>query len=73
MDKAMGLARAAAQNLPLSNFAICPSISHLNNMSALDAAYAEAVVAGGVNRHPDARERLGAFANKIAAWTRPQD
>lgn len=73
MDKAMDLARAAAQNLPLSNFAICSAISHLNNMSALDAAYAEAVVAGVVNTQPDARERLEAFANKTAARTRPKD
>ncbi len=30
-------------------------------MSALDASYAEAVVAGIVNTQPDARERLEAF------------
>ena len=37
-DRALDLARAAAQNLPLSNFAICSAISHLGNMSALDAS-----------------------------------
>ncbi len=46
--KAYEIARAAAQNPPLSNFAICSAISHMQNMSALDAAYAEAVVAGVV-------------------------
>ena len=45
---AMDLAKRAAANLPLTNFAICSAISHLQNMSALDAAYAEAVVAGVV-------------------------
>jgi enoyl-CoA hydratase/carnithine racemase len=70
-DRALELARAAAQNLPLSNFAICSAISHLGNMSALDAAYAEAVVAGVVNTQPDARARLEAFANKTAARVRP--
>ena len=35
-------------------------------MSALDAAYAEAVVAGIVNTQPASRERLAAFANKTA-------
>jgi (methylthio)acryloyl-CoA hydratase len=70
-DKAMDLARAAAQNLPLSNFAICSAISHLTNMSALDASYAEAVIAGVVNTQPDARARLEAFANKTAARVRP--
>lgn len=69
--KAMELARAAAQNPPLSNFAICSAISHMQNMSALDAAYAEAVVAGVVNTQKDARGRLEAFANKTAARVRP--
>ncbi|WP_265501762.1 crotonase/enoyl-CoA hydratase family protein, partial [Paracoccus beibuensis] len=46
LSKAREIARAAAQNPPLSNFAICSAISHMQNMSALDAAYAEAVVAG---------------------------
>ena len=70
-DRALDLARAAAQNLPLSNFAICSAISHLGNMSALDASYAEAVIAGVVNTQPEARARLEAFANKTAARIRP--
>ncbi|NND18142.1 MAG: crotonase/enoyl-CoA hydratase family protein [Silicimonas sp.] len=71
MNKAMELARQAAANLPLTNFAICSAISHMQNMSGLDAAYAEAVVAGVVNTQPAARERLEAFANKTAARIRP--
>ena len=71
LDKAMELARAAAANLPLSNFAICSAISHMGNMSALDASYAEAVVAGVVNTQAPARERLEAFANRTAARVRP--
>ena len=70
--KALELARAAAQNPPLSNFAICSAISHMQNMSALDAAYAEAVVAGIVNTQPAARGRLAAFADKTAARIRPE-
>jgi enoyl-CoA hydratase/carnithine racemase len=70
-DAALDLARRAAQNLPLSNFAICSAVSHMQNMSALDAAYAEAVVAGVVNTQPDARARLAAFADKTAARVRP--
>ena len=69
--KAMALARAAAAHPPLTNFAICSAISHMQNMSALDAAYAEAVVAGVVNTQKDARGRLEAFANKTAARVRP--
>jgi len=70
-DKALELADKIAANLPLTNFAICSAISHLNNMSGLDAAYAEAVVAGVVNTQPAARERLEAFANKTGARIRP--
>ncbi|MDC0736831.1 crotonase/enoyl-CoA hydratase family protein [Cognatishimia sp. SS12] len=70
-DKALELAERAAANLPLTNFAICSAISHMQNMSALDAAYAEAVVAGVVNTQPDARARLAAFADKSAARIRP--
>lgn len=71
LETAMELARKAAQNLPLSNFAICSAVSHIQNMSAMDGAYAEAVVAGVVNTQPDARKRLAAFADKSAARVRP--
>lgn len=71
LDYAIRLAQAAAQNLPLTNFAICSGISHFQNMSALDASYAEAVLAGVVNTQPAARERLAAFANKTAARIKP--
>ena len=67
----MALARKAAQNLPLTNFAICSAISQLGNMSALDAAYVEAFIAGVVNTQTAARERLDAFANGTAARVRP--
>ncbi len=69
--KAFEIARAAVQNPPLSNFAICSAISHMQNMSALDAAYAESVVAGIVNTQPASRDRLEAFANKTAARVKP--
>ena len=71
VDRAMQLARQAAANLPLTNFAICSAISHMQNMSPLDAAYAESVVAGVVNTQPLARERLAAFADKSAPRVRP--
>ena len=73
LERAMEIARIAAQNLPLSNFAICSGISHMQNMSGLDAGYAEAVLAGLVNTQPDARQRLEAFANKKAARVRPSN
>jgi (methylthio)acryloyl-CoA hydratase len=68
---AIGLARRCAENLPLTNFAICSAISHMQNMSALDAAYAEACVAGVINTQPEARARLQAFADKSGPRIRP--
>lgn len=73
LTRAKELARRCAENLPLTNFAICSAVSHLQNMSALDAAYAEACIAGIVNTQPDARERLQAFANKSAKRVRPNE
>ena len=70
--KAFEIARIAAQNPPLSNFAICSAISHMQNMSPFDASYAEAVVAGIVNTQPASRERLAAFVNKTAARVKPK-
>ncbi len=70
-EKALELADKVAQNLQLTNYAICSAISHLNNMSGMDASYAEAVVAGVVNTQTAARERLEAFANKTATRVRP--
>ena len=72
-DMALDIAKRTAQNLPLSNFAICSAVSHMQNMSAMDAAYAEAVVAGVVNTQTDARARLAAFADKSGARIRPTD
>ena len=70
--KAHALAHIAAKNPPLSNFAICSAISHMQNMSAFDASYAEAVVAGIVNTQPASRELLAAFANKTGARIKPE-
>ena len=69
--KAMEIARATASVPPLSNFAICSAISHARNMSALDASYMEAFVAGVVNTQPASNERLAAFADKTAARVKP--
>ncbi len=69
--KAIEIAKLAATNPALSNFAICSTISHVQNMSAFDASYMEAVVAGMVNTQPDSNDRLEAFANKTAARVRP--
>ncbi|MCF3974219.1 crotonase/enoyl-CoA hydratase family protein [Paracoccus salsus] len=69
---AWDIARNAARNPPLSNFAICSAISHMQNMSGLDAAYAEAVVAGVVNTQEAAKARLEAFTTGKADKIKPQ-
>lgn len=66
-DKAMEIARKAAQNPPLSNFAITSGIAHIGNMPANDAFYAEAFIAGITNTQPASKDRLAAFMNKTAA------
>lgn len=65
-DKAMEIARKAAQNPPLSNFAITSGIAHIGNMASADAFYAEAFIAGITNTQPASKERLAAFMNKTA-------
>lgn len=67
IDKAMEIARTAAQNPPLSNFAITSGIAHIGNMASADAFYAEAFIAGITNTQPASKERLAAFMNKTAA------
>lgn len=69
--KALEIARRAAQNTPMSNFAICSGISHMQNMSGLDAAYAEATLAGIVNTQEAAKGRLDSFAQGTAVKIRP--
>ncbi|MTH76729.1 crotonase/enoyl-CoA hydratase family protein [Paracoccus aestuariivivens] len=69
--KAYELARTAAQNTPLSNFAVCSAISHMQNMSGFDAAYAEAMVAGIVNTQEAAKGRLSSFARGTANKIKP--
>lgn len=66
-DKGLEIARKAAQNPPLSNFAITSGIAHIGNMPANDAFYAEAFIAGITNTQPASKERLAAFMNKTAA------
>ena len=69
--KAMELARTMIEVPKLSNYAICSAISHSRNMSAFDASYMEAFVAGVVNTQPASQERLAAFADGSAARVKP--
>lgn len=66
LPKALEIAKRAAQNPPLSNFAITSAIAHIGNMPASDAFFAEAFIAGITNTQEASRERLEAFSNKSA-------
>lgn len=72
LDKAMEIARKAAENPPLSNFAITSGIAHIGNMPANDAFFAEAFIAGVTNTQPASVDRLAAFMNKTAPKTLKQ-
>lgn len=69
--KALELAKTMTDVPKLSNYAICSAISHSRNMSAFDASYMEAFVAGVVNTQPASQERLAAFADGSGARVKP--
>lgn len=66
IDTALEIASKAAENPPLSNFAITSGIAHIGNMASADAYYAEAFIAGITNTQPASKDRLAAFMNKSA-------
>ena len=70
--KAYEIARAAAQNPPLTNLTHNTAVRHVQNTSALDAGDAEAVEAATVNTQEAAKARLEAFARGTAAKVKPQ-
>ncbi len=69
LARAIEIAHRAAENPPLSNFAITSAIAHIGNMPSADAFFAEAFVAGITNTQPASKERLAAFTNKTAPKT----
>ncbi len=69
LPKAIEIAQRAAENPPLSNFAITSAIARIGNMPATDAFFAEAFIAGITNTQEASKERLEAFTNKTAPKT----
>ncbi len=69
LAKAISIAEKAAENPPLSNFAITSAIGHIGNMPSADGFFAEAFIAGITNTQPASKERLEAFTNKSAPKT----
>lgn len=69
LRKAIEIAKRAAENPPLSNFAITSAIARIGNMPASDGFFAEAFIAGITNTQNASKERLEAFSNKTAPKT----
>jgi len=67
LDKAKELARVAAANSPLSNYAIINALSRIQDMAQDDGLFVESLVAFFTQTSPEAAERLKAFLEKRAA------
>ena len=69
LAKAISIAKRAAENPPLSNFAITSAIARIGNMPSTDGFFAEAFIAGITNTQEASKARLAAFSNKTAPKT----
>lgn len=65
--KALALAKAAAANAPLSNYAIINALPRIQDMAHDDGLFVESMVAAMTSVSPEARARLDDFLNKRAA------
>ncbi|MCB8840404.1 crotonase/enoyl-CoA hydratase family protein [Aurantimonas sp. VKM B-3413] len=66
-EKAAELAKAAAQNAPLSNYAVINALPRIQDMAKEDGLFVESFVSAFTTTSPEARERLDAFLQKRAA------
>lgn len=71
LDKAIDLARAAAQNAPLSNYAIINALPRIRDMSSEDGLFVESLMSSLTSATPEATERLRAFLEKRTAKLAP--
>jgi len=67
LDKAKDLARIAAGNAFLSNYAIINALPRIQDMAQDDGLFVESLVASFTQTSPEATERLRAFLEKRAA------
>jgi enoyl-CoA hydratase/carnithine racemase len=74
LSKAIDLARAAAQNAPLSNYAIINALPRIRDMSSEDGLFVESLMSSLTSATPEATERLRAFLEKrTAKLSAPKD
>ncbi len=71
VEKATELARKAASNAPLSNYAIINALPRINEVGHDEGLFFESMIAAFTQTTPEARERLKAFLEKKAARVAP--
>lgn len=64
LEKAFALAKLAAQNAPMSNYAIINALPRIRDMSSEDGLFVESLMSSLTSVTPEARERLRAFLEK---------
>lgn len=67
LTKAKELARTAAQNSPLTNYAVINALPRIQDMSSSDGLFVESLMSAITSTSPEAEERLQAFLDKKAA------
>ena len=67
LEFALDLARKAAQNAEMSNYAILNALPRIGDMSRADGLFVESFVASMTATSPEAEDRLNAFLEKRAA------
>lgn len=66
LERAVALARQAATNAEISNFAIINALPRINDMGTEDGLFVESIIASFTATSPEAEARLNAFLQKRA-------
>ena len=67
LAKAIALAKATAQNAPMSNYAILNALPRIRDMSSEDGLFVESLMSALTSSTPEATQRLRDFLEKRAA------
>ena len=67
LERAITLAKATAQNAPMSNYAIINALPRIRDMSSEDGLFVESLMSALTSVTPEATERLRAFLEKRTA------
>ena len=71
LTRAVELAKLAAQNAPMSNYAIINALPRIRDMSSEDGLFVESLMSSLTSATPEATERLRAFLEKRTAKLAP--